>query len=153
MLECGIGSADVPRYIKENDILIEYTGIDITKGFLEKAQKEFPQHTFIEASVEKLPFPDTSFEIVYARHLVEHLPYYEKAIYEMRRVAHRMILVLFRVTSDEDHLVWERDGYFDNYYGLPRMRDFLNTLFTSCEYHYILSKDEPYLNVVLDCVK
>jgi len=150
ILECGFGSGDIPLYINRKGIGIKYTGIEITKGFLEKAGVVFPQHTFIEGSIEKLPFKDGSFELAYSRHIMEYLTNYREAFYELRRVTEkRVVVVFFRITSDKD-IICDGEGYWDNYYGLPGLKDFLSILFSNCEYHFI-HEGEPYLNLIVDC--
>lgn len=78
---------------KKNEINIEYTGIDITPKLVKNANDL--GINVKEGSIEAIPFADNSFEIVYARHILEHLDYYEKAIKELIRVAQKECFIVF----------------------------------------------------------
>jgi ubiquinone/menaquinone biosynthesis C-methylase UbiE len=42
--------------------------------------------TYVQGDAQRLDFPDKSFDLVYARYLLEHVPDREQALREMRRV-------------------------------------------------------------------
>ncbi|GAI73124.1 unnamed protein product, partial [marine sediment metagenome] len=48
---------------------------------------------FIQGDVHELLFPDRSWQIVYARHLLVHLPGYEKALVELARVCSDCLII------------------------------------------------------------
>jgi SAM-dependent methyltransferase len=49
---------------------------------------------YVAAPVEKLPFPDASFDTVVCTHLIEHILDYRKAIAELRRIARRQLIIV-----------------------------------------------------------
>lgn len=153
ILEVGFGTADVPLYLEKEGITMPYTGLEVAKGFLDMAKVRYPQHIFVQGTVEKMPFADNSFDIVYGRHILEHLPYYEDGLAEMRRVARKKVIhVFFRLTSDEDDIAWKVAGYYNNYYGLPKLKKFLESEFSDCSYHFVLpGEKEKYLNMIAEC--
>ena len=61
---CGIGSlvGSLPA-----DIPVEYLGFDIFDGFIEIAQRDYPNRRFEIASVFDLPYDDHSFDLCVAR--------------------------------------------------------------------------------------
>ena len=77
----------------QDDIKIDYTGLDITKYLVNRAKSM--GINAVEGSIENLPFEDSSFELVYIRHLLEHLDDYKLALSEAIRVAQKEVLVVF----------------------------------------------------------
>lgn len=97
-------------FLQEN-YPIEYLGVDITPKFISFAEsKGIPA---IQGSIENLPLEDNSFEICYARHILEHLKSYEKAVDELIRVAKKEVLIIFFMIPDNSpNLQLEtHDGY------------------------------------------
>ena len=87
---CGIG-IDYPRY---KELGVNYMGVDITPRFIEEAQRRgVPAQV---ADGRNLPFPDNSFDTVYAKDLFIHLPpnVWRQVLKEMARVARKQVLIL-----------------------------------------------------------
>lgn len=84
MLEIGVGDKVIASYIT-NNTAIAYTSADIADDV----------GADVQASVTELPFEDTSFDIVCAFEVLEHLPFdqFEKAVSEMCRVARTHVLI------------------------------------------------------------
>ncbi len=66
-------------------------GIDIAKRFVENARKEarklrIKNVEFKQADARKLPFEDEIFDFVICTEVLEHVPNFKKAIYEIKRV-------------------------------------------------------------------
>ena len=86
---CGLGSItlDLARIVFPGNV----TGIDLDSEQLDFARSEATKRgaknvRFEQASVYKLPFPDSSFDAVLAHTLLMHLNDPPKALKEMRRV-------------------------------------------------------------------
>lgn len=93
VLDCACGTClDYFEY-KKKLIPVKYKGIDSCKGLVDEA-KSFGIDCDL-GSIEDLPYKDKSFDIVTARHILEHLDYYEKALSEMCRVAKYEVAVIF----------------------------------------------------------
>jgi len=79
---CGLGhliNGLVDRY--------QVYGADINEWALSQARRNVPQGNFVLLSAEDLgAFPDDVFQILIAKHVVEHLPNPERSIQEMARV-------------------------------------------------------------------
>lgn len=78
---------------QHTNMAIDYTGLDITAYLVARAQS-FGIKAY-EGSIENMPFTDSSFHLVYIRHLLEHLDYYRIALAESVRVAEKEVLVVF----------------------------------------------------------
>jgi len=102
-LEVGCGSGCMAEHLRLRMPALNYTGADRSRKMLEIARERYPLETFIEADVFALPMADLSYDVVAAYEVLGHLPEIEKPIYEMLRVA--MKLVLFTLWSAES----ERD--------------------------------------------
>lgn len=111
VLDCACGTClDYWEYKKKN-IPVKYKGVDSCLGLVEEARdKGIDCDT---GSIEDLPYEDKSFDVVTARHILEHLDYYEKAISEMCRVARYEVLIVFFLPPQE-YEVLEKDINLNN---------------------------------------
>jgi ubiquinone/menaquinone biosynthesis C-methylase UbiE len=62
------------------------TGIDVSEMAIKKAKAKYPQNSFVSGNIEKLPFPDGSFDFVYSAFVFEHLDKPEEVLQEALRV-------------------------------------------------------------------
>jgi ubiquinone/menaquinone biosynthesis C-methylase UbiE len=91
LLDCGCGPGSVTvgfaKYITKGEIV----GIDIEPSQVEMTKKlaadlGIKNISLQVADIHNLPFPDNSFDIVFAHMVIVHLPEYRKAIREVKRV-------------------------------------------------------------------
>jgi len=88
VLEVGCGAAiDLARFAKGGALA---TGVDLTDSAIELAQANFAQQGLQAdlrvASGEQLPFPDNTFDLVYAHGVVQYTPHPQALVEECRRV-------------------------------------------------------------------
>ena len=84
VLEVGCGLGHLLGWLTGSYQLF---GADINAWALAQSRRNVPQGNFVLLSAEDLgAFQDKSFQIVIAKHVVEHLPDPERAIAEMSRV-------------------------------------------------------------------
>ncbi|MBU2544905.1 glycosyltransferase [Patescibacteria group bacterium] len=112
---------------------IIYTGLDITPSFV-RIGKERGINIF-QGSIEKIPFPDNSFDCVYVRDTMRHLmPSCEKALEECLRVAKKELMVLFciKLNNTSNHILhyehYNPDlsfGLYNNSYSKKRIKELL----------------------------
>jgi len=69
-------------------------GVDINRFAIFQARKKYPKSNFQIASVEKLPFADKSFDLVYSAFVIEHVKSPEKMLGEMIRVTSKRLVIL-----------------------------------------------------------
>ena len=93
---CGFCVDYVP--LKRSCPDLHYLGLDISSTFVSKAKEQgIPAE---RARIQNMPHADSSFDIVYARHILEHLDSYQDAMREMIRVAGKEVLVVFFMAPD-----------------------------------------------------
>jgi ubiquinone/menaquinone biosynthesis C-methylase UbiE len=87
-LEAGCGSAANGLNLAQSGIVV--AGIDLSAAALEMATKAFTERgltgEFVHGDVRDIPFPDGSFDFVYAGGVVEHFGESGEAVAEMARV-------------------------------------------------------------------
>lgn len=77
--------------------------------------KSGQQTEMIGGSIEKIPLENASVDLVYCRHVFEHLPTVDAAMAEMIRVAKlEVIVVFFMRPGEETYLTREQDGLWQN---------------------------------------
>lgn len=85
-----------------------YQGVDIIPKNIEWCKEKFPDFTFeINPSIHKINQPDTSWTVVYSRHVVDHMESFEGAMDEHKRVAKKLVIVILwtgLVDSDEHQI-------------------------------------------------
>jgi ubiquinone/menaquinone biosynthesis C-methylase UbiE len=126
VLDCACGTClDYFEY-KKKLIPVKYKGIDSCKGLVDEA-KSFGIDCDL-GSIEELPYKDGSFDIVTARHILEHLDYYEKALGEMCRVAkYEVAVIFFLPPQGQEVLEKDRNLNYEvnvNKYSRTKLEDF-----------------------------
>lgn len=87
LLDVGCGRGYFLRKIKEEKNY-RLTGCEIHKGIGDL------DVDFVPGFIEKLPFPDKSFDIVTCTHTIEHIIDVQQAIRELKRVARKQIMIV-----------------------------------------------------------
>jgi ubiquinone/menaquinone biosynthesis C-methylase UbiE len=84
VLELGCGMGHLITWLTDR---YQVYGSDINPWALSQARHNVPQGRFVLLSADELyAFPEAAFDIVIAKHVVEHLRHPEQAIAEMSRV-------------------------------------------------------------------
>jgi SAM-dependent methyltransferase len=84
VLEVGCGLGHLLTWMTDR---YHVFGGDINIHALEEARKNVPEGQFVLLSAQELgPFPDAYFQIIFSKHVVEHLPDPELAIAEASRM-------------------------------------------------------------------
>ncbi|MFH1985893.1 MAG: glycosyltransferase [Pseudomonadota bacterium] len=132
ILEIGFGSGIDYRAAEKEGLLdsgrIDYHGADVTKTFVENAEKHFERLTAHLIDGYKLPFESNSFDIVYLRHVFEHQIHYKWLLDEILRVCRGQVFINFFIPlSDDDDDRIDFDGtWHHNTYSRQRFCDFVN---------------------------
>jgi len=84
VLECGCGPGDILTLLAT--LRCRLTGLDINRRYLDLTAEKVPGAALIEGSVEQLPFPDASFDIVFAVGVLMYLKDDRLAAKEISRV-------------------------------------------------------------------
>lgn len=108
------------------------TGIDLNPRNLALIRQRLPQQTVVEGDIEAMPFADASFATVVCTEVLEHVPYPDKALAEMRRVLKPGGLLIGSVPCRS--LIWKLrflsstcpgDEPFHNEYRIPEVEAML----------------------------
>lgn len=83
LLEIGSG---LGHLVGQLEGTFQAVASDVNHWALQQSHQVARQTAHIASSAGELPFEDIAFDVVIAKHVVEHLPHPEKAIAEMARV-------------------------------------------------------------------
>ena len=134
---CGSGTTiDALDAIKRD---VKYKGVDFIEKMVTQLKAKYPNREFAVQDARHLKEQDKSWDIVWSRHVVDHLDSFEKAIEEHCRVAKkRVICVLWYALHDgEEHIIKNIDYshevngklYTDEYlnqYSRKKVKQFLD---------------------------
>lgn len=131
VLECGPGIyLDHDLYWHKRPY-VRYQAVDVTPQIV--ADGVARGLDVREGSIEALPLRGNSVDVVYCRHVLEHLPSYRQALSEMWRVCRReAIAVLWRVNTDgpDDEILFDTvpdvPQTYHNRYSLKAMSAWLD---------------------------
>ena len=77
----------------KGDIL--YQGVDIIPKNIRWCGMQWPRRKWeVNLSLHKIDQPDKSWDIVYSRHVVDHMESFEKALDEHKRVAKKLVIIV-----------------------------------------------------------
>jgi ubiquinone/menaquinone biosynthesis C-methylase UbiE len=98
MLDVGTGSGLFAGEFAQRGLNI--AGIDVSDEMIESARKYVPSGNFKKAPAEELPFPDSSFDLVFMGVVLHEADDLGKALSEAHRVAKKRVAVLEWPYSD-----------------------------------------------------
>jgi ubiquinone/menaquinone biosynthesis C-methylase UbiE len=155
ILDVGCGLCTELEGYRKSGYSIEYIGIDITERLVENSKKS--GINCMIGSAENIPLPDRVVDVVYARHLLEHLNYYEKALLEMIRCARREVIVVFFIKPQEkdDTINYgQHYGYYlyHNCYDKRKLENFVSKIsrVKAIEWQNVNLTTEKILHIVLE---
>lgn len=109
VLECGCGPGDILERLAP--LACKLTGLDLNQRYLNLAAGRVPEATLIDGNIGQLPFPDASFDVVYAVGVFQYLQDERAAAREISRVTKEGGFVLISFANYRMlHL------FFDPYY-------------------------------------
>lgn len=127
ILDVGAGLCSEYYGYKNDGYDIDYKAVDGCEKFVNKA-KEAGINAEL-SNVDKLSDTDNSKDVVYIRHIVEHLPHYDTTIKEALRVAKQEVLLIFFITpTNAPHMINWNGELFHNHYNRKQFVEFLKTL-------------------------
>jgi ubiquinone/menaquinone biosynthesis C-methylase UbiE len=122
---CGLG-LDYAYYIK-NNVVVDYTGIDICKGFIKYCRDMYPEGSFEVQPSYETTFKDKSFGIATARHVLEHLKEPYTTLSEMCRVAKQVAIIWF-LPPGEEKIRLTKKGFYKNVYSVDKLKEHIDSL-------------------------
>ena len=85
VLEVGSGLGILAAEVAVAAAGVDVIGIELSAAQI-AASSPAPRVTFMQGDAHSLRFPDASFDLVYARYLLEHVSDPERVLHQMRRV-------------------------------------------------------------------
>lgn len=86
LLDVGSGPGHFPGRLAAGGHSGQLVGADLSGGMVQKARASFGGVEFVQAGADALPFPDATFDVLTARHMLYHVPSVPAALEEFRRV-------------------------------------------------------------------
>lgn len=86
MLDVGCGPGSFLGRLAAGGHTGRLLGVDLSAGMTALAAETFPDVEFQVGDAQALPFPNDSFDVVTARHMLYHVPDVTAALQEFRRV-------------------------------------------------------------------
>jgi len=93
LLDVGCGTGHQYLAMKQQLEDFEYLGVDKTQKMVDFAKRRFQEADFIQGDIHDLPFPDRSWPVVYCRHVLTHLPSYNKALTELAHMCSDCLII------------------------------------------------------------
>lgn len=96
-LDYGCGSATTyEAIVKEyGKMPFHYVGTDIIPKNIQWCRENYPDGTWVfNKLIHRIHYPDQTFDVVYSRHVVDHMKSFEKALDEHKRVAKKLVIVV-----------------------------------------------------------
>lgn len=130
---------------------IDYYSIDITPQVVNHGNSKGVKCNL--GSIENIRNNNYSFDLVYCRHVFEHLPYYTEALKEMIRVSDKYVVCIFFLldtSSEVDTIIVDpKTQLHHNIYSKEKISKYLDSLDFKYEWHktandYILIIDKHY---------
>jgi ubiquinone/menaquinone biosynthesis C-methylase UbiE len=149
LLDVGCGPGSITRGLAQFLAPGEVVGIDLSRATLASAREDAAARgianlRYEEGSVYELPFPDASFDVVFAHQVLQHLREPGAAIREMLRVLRSGGLIAVRDVDWGTVAYWPEDPWIDRFIdvhvetwsqngGDPRMGRKLRALFNASD--------------------
>jgi len=102
---CNVGN-NLVSFPKDYDI----HGVDMNEHALQTAKKNFPNFNFKCENLSNIPFPDSTFDLVFTRNVLIHVPAnkMDEVLKELLRVSKKWILNIEYYGEDGKMIKWKR---------------------------------------------
>ncbi len=137
-LDVGCGNATTAEALKDAQIKVKYKGVDMIPKHIEWCKQAFPEFEFAIEDGEELSEKDQSWDVVYSRHVIDHMPSFERALDEHCRVAGKLVIAIlwYSFCDQDEHIIKNIvDGPLDarvtysaeylNQYSRPKVKEYL----------------------------
>jgi SAM-dependent methyltransferase len=120
LLDVGCGPGSITRGLAQRVAPGQAVGLELSRETLDTARGDAAARgpanlRYEEGSVYALPFPDASFDVVYAHQVFQHLHERGAALREMLRVVRSGGLVAVRDVDWGTVAYWPRDPWIDRF--------------------------------------
>ncbi len=125
LVDFGCGPATEYFGYKNDNYDLSYLGVD--SSWILYSQTSQQGVPVLHAPVEEVPLPDSSMEVAFSRHVLEHLPTFREALGEMIRVGQKEVINVFFIEpteAPEKIDFYEPDQLFHNVYNKTDIETF-----------------------------
>lgn len=107
VLEAG---CNIGNNLSEFPVDFDVNGLDMNEKALNKCKEKYPSFKFEKGSVLEIPFPDSSFDVVFTRGVLIHISpdNIEKSTAELLRVSKKWVFNLEYFGEDNKMIKWKR---------------------------------------------
>jgi ubiquinone/menaquinone biosynthesis C-methylase UbiE len=149
LLDAACGPAVEYEGYTKYKLDLTYVGHDLTLDMLHEGRRRFPNIPLLNGSINMLPFKEAVFDIVLARHILEHLESYENAVKECVRVARKAVIINFFIAPsvrERDYISTRGTPAYNNEYSRTNFENYLSSLrrFKGFELYEGLEKSPPF---------
>ena len=99
VLDVGCAAGGGFSIAKDVNPNIEYTGIDVGLNLIQTAQKKYPAGKFLHYDGTRIPFDDSSFDLVFSLGVVHHIKAWPEFVLEMLRATKKNLVFDMRLTT------------------------------------------------------
>ncbi len=139
VLDVGCGPA-LDRWV---DTGVVWHGVDASDLLVDHCHSR--SISVDQAPAHCLPYRDDSFDLVYSRHVWEHLPHYHAALIEACRVARKAVMITFFRPPGLHTEIRISDGAHYNDYRLSDIRVAFERCWPGCTFHEIKLDAQEFL--------
>jgi ubiquinone/menaquinone biosynthesis C-methylase UbiE len=125
ILDIGCGMCDDYFEYKKLDPTIVWGGLDSSKFLSEKRNKKIP---VLNREADNTKFDDSSWEVVYSRHVLEHQASFRPVLTEMIRISSGLVMHIFFIPPREKEIINYNatDNLYHNTFSRPEIEEFLH---------------------------
>ena len=150
ILDIGCAHATMYHGFKNDSYDIDYTGVDSCLFFVNDNNKNGIKT--LESDVQNIPVGDSSFDVVFSRHIIEHQSSLEPLLLETIRIAKYEAMHIFFIKPIEgDNHIINHDpvlNLYHNSYSRSVIENILNNSKVS-KYYWVLFDNEEVLHIEL----
>jgi ubiquinone/menaquinone biosynthesis C-methylase UbiE len=138
LIDLGCGPATEFFAYKEDYPELKYVGVDSSEFLYKKNVEKGVPMIMAEAAYVPL-LKDSSYDVVYCRHVLEHQPKFLPILSEMIRLAKKeAIHVFFIIPGDEEIIDYDdRQNLYHNTFSKPDIENYLNSHYDVSEFKWI----------------
>jgi ubiquinone/menaquinone biosynthesis C-methylase UbiE len=125
IIDIGCALCDMYYGFKNEKYEIDYTGLDSCQYFIDK-NKELAINV-IKSDMNKINIRDNSYDVVFARHVLEHLPTFKDALSEFIRISSKEVIVIFFIKPlDKEEIRYDNTDLYHNIYSKKEIENFIS---------------------------
>jgi SAM-dependent methyltransferase len=146
VLEIAFGGLHEFRAMRARlkELNVTYSGIDWTEKFVNHAQREFPECSWMQGDIVRGVTAEPA-DVVYSQHMLEHLPALEPAFSNMLRLARKKLVNIFFIPPkpfpNYEVVNWQKYPLYHNTYSIGHIEAICRAM--NFNYRWIPFPNDP----------